>query len=253
MLLDSVAMNTIRGWLFYIVLSTTLVPLVLLAILLYPAPLTWRYAVGRSWARLMLECGRVICGMRYEVKGMENFPAADEPVLVLSKHQSAWEIFWLMSYVPHQVSFVYKKELHYVPVFGQALATMKMMAIDRKKGANAYSQFVRQGRRFLKNGWWILMFPEGTRTAPGAKTTYKTGGARFAALTGTRIVPVALNSGECWPRNSIAKKPGLITVSVGPAILSEGRTYEEIQNDLVTWIESEMKNISPTLYGQKDS
>ena len=230
-------MNTIRGWLFYIVLSITLVPLALLVILLYPAPLTWRYAVGRSWARLILECGRVICGMRYEVKGMENFPAADEPVLVLSKHQSAWEIFWLMSYVPHQVSFVYKKELHYVPVFGQALATMKMMAIDRKKGANAYTQLVRQGRRFLKNGWWILMFPEGTRTAPGAKTNYKTGGARFAALTGTRI----------------AKKPGLITVSVGPAILSEGRTYEEIQNDLVTWIESEMKNISPTLYGQKDS
>lgn len=244
-------MNLLRGWLFYIFLAITLLPTALVIILLYPAPLAWRYAVGKGWAKLILVSGRIICGMRYEVKGLDNFPSACEPVLVLSKHQSAWEIFWLMSHIPHLTSFVYKKELHYVPVFGQALATLKMMAIDRSKGANAYSQFLRQGRKFLKNGWWLLMFPEGTRTKPGAEAHYKTGGARFAAMTGTKIVPIALNSGECWPRNSIAKKPGLITVSIGKPIETKGRNYEEIQAELVEWIESEMCVISPHLYEKK--
>lgn len=244
-------MHVLRGWLFYIVLAITLIPLAIVLMILYPGPLTWRYRLGRSWARFILECGRLICGMRYEVRGMENFPATTEPVLVLSKHQSAWEIFWLIANVPHLTSFVYKKELHYVPVFGQALATLNMMAIDRKKGANAYSQFLRQGRQFIKNGWWLLMFPEGTRTAPGAEPHYKTGGARFAALTGTKIVPVALNSGECWPRNSIAKKPGLITISVGKPIETKGRQFEDIQEELVGWIESEMRVISPHLYEKK--
>lgn len=244
-------MNLLRGWLFYIFLSITLLPAAFLIILIYPAPLMWRYCIGRAWARLILESARIICGIRYQVKGMENFPSGDEPVLVLSKHQSAWEIFWMISHIPHLTSFVYKKELHYVPIFGQALASLNMMAIDRSKGSNAYMQFLRQGRNFLKKGWWLLMFPEGTRTAPGAAPQYKTGGARFATMTGTKIVPIALNSGECWPKNSIAKKPGLITVSIGQAIETKGRNHEEIQAQLIDWIESEMSLMSPHLYEKK--
>lgn len=157
----------------------------------------------------------------------------------------------MASLIPHQASFVYKKELHYVPVFGQALATLHMMAIDRKKGSRAYEQFMNQGKDFMKRGWWLAMFPEGTRTAPGAKTHYKSGGARFAVATSTPIIPIALNSGECWPRNSISKTPGLITVSVGPMIKTEGRGFEEVQAELVNWIEGEMHVISPVVYGNK--
>ena len=138
-----------------------------------------------------------------------------------------------------------------MPVFGQALATLRMMAIDRKKGSRAYEQFMRQGKAFMNDGWWLAMFPEGTRTAPGAKTHYKSGGARFAVATGTPIIPIALNSGECWPRNSISKKPGLITVSVGPMIETKDRTFDAVQADLVNWIEGEMHNISPDLYANK--
>ena len=149
------------------------------------------------------------------------------------------------------IGVVYKKELHYVPVFGQALATLHMMAIDRKKGSRAYEQFMNQGKNFMKRGWWLAMFPEGTRPAPGVKTHYKSGGARFAVATSTPIIPIALNSGECWPRNSISKKPGLITVSVGPMIKTEGRGFEEVQAELVNWIEGEMHVISPVVYGNK--
>ena len=241
-------MSVIRGWLYYIVLALTLIPLAIALIVLYPASASLRYQLAVSWARFMLKMGEVICDMRYEFKGLENFPSDDRPLLVLAKHQSAWDIFALASIIPHKASFVYKKELHYVPVFGQGLATLQMMAIDRKKGSRAYEQFMKQGREFLKKGWWLAMFPEGTRTAPGAKTHYKSGGARFAVATGTPIVPIALNSGQCWPRNSISKTPGLITVSVGPMIKTEGRTFESVQAELVNWIEGEMHVISPELY-----
>ena len=241
-------MSTLRGWIYYIVLALTLIPLALALIVLYPASLALRYRLATQWAEFMLRVGEVVCGMRYQFKGLENFPEDDSPLLILSKHQSAWDIFALASIIPHQTSFVYKKELHYVPVFGQALATLHMMAIDRKKGSRAYEQFMQQGKLFLQKGWWLAMFPEGTRTAPGQKIHYKSGGARFAVATGTPILPIALNSGECWPRNSISKTPGLITVSVGPRIETKGRTFEEVQQELVSWIEGEMHEISPEVY-----
>lgn len=127
-------MSTIRGWIYYLVLAITLIPLAVVLIVSYPfSSVSYRYRLAVSWARFMLRMGEVLCGMRYEFKGVENFPTDGTSVLVLSKHQSAWDIFALASLIPHQASFVYKKELHYVPVFGQALATLRMMAIDRKK------------------------------------------------------------------------------------------------------------------------
>ena len=117
-----------------------------------------------------------------------------------------------------------------------------MIAIDRKEGRSAYQLFLERGRAFVKRGWWVLLFPEGTRTKPGDKNTvYKTGGARFAISFGASVVPVALNSGRCWPRNSIAKYPGLITVSIGPVIATEGKSAHELNEEVRTWIESEIE------------
>ncbi|HIU73303.1 MAG TPA: 1-acyl-sn-glycerol-3-phosphate acyltransferase [Candidatus Aphodousia faecipullorum] len=245
-------MSTLRGWLFYIVLAITLIPVAIVVILMYPLPLAWRYRVGASWARFILWCADALCGVRYEVKGMENFPKDNRPVLVLSKHQSAWEVFWMISHVPNHATFVYKRELHYVPVFGQAIATLKMIAIDRKAHGRAYEQVLKQSREKIAQGWSIVMFPEGTRTAPGEENPhYKSGGARLAVATGLPIVPIALNSGQLWPRNSIAKKPGMITVSVGPMIESTGKDFDEVQTELVDWIETEMRRISPEAYARE--
>lgn len=240
--------NWIRGLLFYIILAVTLVPLTIMMLLAYPLPQPFRYKLGSSWGEFMLYVGRWVCGMRWDEKGMENLPPPSTPVVVLCKHQSAWECFWLISRLPNRASFVYKRELHKVPVFGQALASVEMMAIDRSQGGRAFVQVMKQGRRFLKNGWWIAMFPEGTRTTPGCEPAYKTGGTRFAIGNKVPIVPIALNSGEVWPRNSIGKKPGLITVSVGPMIQTEGREMEEVQAELINWIEGEMHQISPEVY-----
>ena len=166
--------------------------------------------------------------------------------VVLSKHQSAWETLFLPLILGNPAGFVYKKSLHMIPFFGWALKSMRMIAIDRKEGRSAYQLFLERGRAFVKRGWWVLLFPEGTRTKPGDKNTvYKTGGARFAISVGASVVPVALNSGRCWPRNSIAKYPGLITVSVGPVIATEGKSAHELNEEVRTWIESETSDLSP--------
>ena len=244
-------LNAIRGFLFYVAFSIILIPFAITLWMLKPFKRDWRFAYARKWANLMLWLGRVICGMRWEEKGMENLPDSSQPVVVLAKHQSAWETFWMFARLPNYISYVYKKELHWVPVFGWALASMGMMAINRAEGRHAFVQFMRQGAKFMDDGWWIVLFPEGTRTTPGCEPNYKTGGARFAVSKGVPVVPIALNAGELWPRNSIAKKPGLITVSVGPMIETKGKTVEEVQQAMINWIEGEMAVISPEIYGQK--
>lgn len=240
--------DTARGWIFYFVLAVTLVPVSVAIVFTSPFSAKAPFAVARAWARFMLGVARSVCGLDFEELGMENFPADGSPVLVMSKHQSAWECFWMFARLPAKMSFVYKKELHFIPVFGQAVACLKMTAINRSKGASAFDAFMQGGKASLARGSWIVLFPEGTRTAPGQTVRYKTGGARFAEATGVPIVPVALNSGSFWPRNSIGKVPGRITVSVGPVIATQGRSFEAIQDDVVSWIEGEMRRIAPEDY-----
>ena len=195
------------------------------------------------WSRGMVRSLRVGGGVDCRVMCLVNLPGSSEtPVVVVSTHQSAWETLFLPLILGNPAGFVYKKSLHMIPFFGWALKSMRMIAIDRKEGRSAYQLFLERGRAFVKRGWWVLLFPEGTRTKPGDKNTvYKTGGARFAISVGASVVPVALNSGRCWPRNSIAKYPGLITVSVGPVIATEGKSAHELNEEVRTWIESEIE------------
>jgi 1-acyl-sn-glycerol-3-phosphate acyltransferase len=105
-----------------------------------------------------------------------------------------------------------------------------------------------QGKRRLQGGQWIIMFPEGTRTPVGSQGKYKSGGTRLAVETETPVVPIAVNSGECWPKNSFVKKPGKITVSIGKPISPEGQTPDGMMEQVEQWIESEMRVISPHAY-----
>lgn len=134
--------------------------------------------------------------------------------------------------------FLYKRSLNKIPVFGWALWSMEMLAIDRSQGRSAFENFMHRGPEFLKRGWWITLFPEGTRVPPGEHVRYKTGGARFACATGTPILPIAHNAGLFWPKNSIAKRPGVITVEVGPIIETAGRDPHEVTLEVEAWIES---------------
>jgi 1-acyl-sn-glycerol-3-phosphate acyltransferase len=189
------------------------------------------------------------CGLRWQVQGWENFP--NGPAIILSKHQSAWETLFLTSHLPRQICFVYKKELHLVPFFGWGLALLRMIPIDRAKGREAFEQVVQIGQQRLDEGRWPLLFPEGTRIAPGKMGRFKMGGALLAIRTGTPIIPIAHNAGECWPRNSFLKKSGLITVSIGAPISPEGLTPEALNQKVHDWISAEMQRLNPERYSPK--
>jgi len=170
----------------------------------------------------------------------------------MPKHQSTWETFFLISYMPREAVFVFKRELLWVPFFGWGLGLLRMIHIDRSKGADAFEQVVGQGAEKLAQRRWIVMFPEGTRTQPGTEGRYKTGGARLALRTGVPVVPIAVNSGECWPKGGWIKRPGLITVSIGDPITTQGKTPEAITEEVRQWIEAEMRVLNPERYPPND-
>ncbi len=205
-----------------------------------------RYWMVSGWCRSIVVAARWLCGIRYRIVGAENLP--DSPVVVLSKHQSAWETVALPALLPKPLCFVFKRELLLVPFFGWALGMLKMIHIDRKKGSRAFVSVIRQGRERLADGSWVIMFPEGTRTPTGVDGVYKSGGARFAIATGAPVVPIAHNAGRVWPRNALIKRPGLITVSIGPLIETAGLDADTVNTRVAEWIEAEMRRIDPDAY-----
>jgi 1-acyl-sn-glycerol-3-phosphate acyltransferase len=212
----------------------------LVALATFPFPPLTRYRIITLWSRLTVDAARLICGIRYRVLGAENIPR--EPCVILSKHQSAWETLAFQVVFPPHV-WVLKRELLRVPFFGWGLAMLSPIAIDRGAGARALRQTLEQGRVRLNQGFSIVIFPEGTRVAPGVRGTYHPGGAWLAAQVGAPVVPVAHNAGTLWPRKAFLKQPGLITISIGPAISPHNRTAEEINVQVERWIEDEMRRI----------
>jgi 1-acyl-sn-glycerol-3-phosphate acyltransferase len=225
---------TLGQWLFTLIFS-------LFAILTFPLKPVTRYRIISLWARSMLWWLRVTCGVRYRIIGRENIP--DHPSTILSKHQSAWETLAFQQIFPPQV-WVLKRELLWVPFFGWGLAMTSPIAIDRSAGREALKQMVSQGKDRMKKGFWVVIFPEGTRMSPGTKGKYHIGGAWLATHTSSTVVPVAHNAGEFWPKNSFIKKPGTITVSIGQPIESAGLKPDALNQQVEHWIEQEMLLLS---------
>lgn len=242
-------MTHIRSTLFMawaLVWSVFTAPLVVVAALLLRG--LWGYRAGKLW-RLGIQAGvEILLGIRPQVIGRENMPK--EPCVILAKHQSAWETMTLQDYVPNGAYcvFVLKKELLRVPLIGWGLAAMKMISIDRSAGKDALDQVVTQGRERLQQGFYVIVFPEGTRVPVGQKKRYKPGGAYLATHVGCKVVPIAHNAGELWPRQAFLKKSGTITVSIGPAFDATGLTEAEVNRRAEEWIEGEMHRISPHRY-----
>jgi len=239
-------MQFIRSFIFLIVMAVATVIWAPISMLFAFLPYNQRYYITARWNVFIIWAAKVICGIRYQTRGFENFP--DTPAILLAKHQSAWETIFLLMATPRPLVFVFKKEITYIPFFGWAISMLRMIPIDRSKGKDAFSQVVVQGKKRLADGQWIIMFPEGTRIPVGQKGNYKGGGARQAVETQAPVVPIALNSGECWPKNSFIKKPGTVTVSVGKPISSEGKNAVELMQEVEAWIEAEMRVISPDVY-----
>lgn len=211
-----------------------------IALLTFPLPPLTRYRVITCWSRLMVAAATAICGIRYRVLGAENIPK--EPCIILSKHQSAWETLAFQVLLPPHV-WVLKRELLWIPFFGWGLAMLSPIAIDRSAGARALRQALEQGRTRLAQGFSVVIFPEGTRTTPGARGTYHPGGAWLAVKTGVAALPIAHNAGVCWPRNAFLKYPGLVTISIGPPLASRDARPEALNARVEEWIETEMQRI----------
>lgn len=211
-----------------------------LALLSFPLPAATRYRLITTWSRWIVAGAETICGIRYRVLGAERVPAA--PFIVLSKHQSAWETLAFQAIFPPQV-WVVKRELLWIPFFGWGLAMLSPIAINRGAASRALNQLLEQGRDRLARGLCIVIFPEGTRVAPGVRGQYRTGGAWLAVKTATRVLPVAHNAGELWPRNAWIKRPGLVTVSIGDPIDAGRLTPDELNRRVEEWIEAEVRRI----------
>jgi len=208
-----------------------------------------RYRFIGLWNKVVIQVLKHLCGIHFEIRGMENIQAVlDQPVVVLSKHQSAYETIAYIALLPKQLCFVFKRELLWIPFFGWALALLKMIHINRASKETAALSVASQGRKRLSEGKWILMFPEGTRTPVGSHKPYRKGGARLASATGATVVPIAHNAGRFWPRNSFMKYPGTVIFSIGPAIASAGKSGDQLHQEVESWIEAEMRRIDSSAY-----
>lgn len=208
-----------------------------------------RYKLISVWNKVVIWLLWHVCGIQYEVRGLEHVSAVlNHPVIILSKHQSAYETIAFITLLPKQLCFVFKRELLWIPFFGWTLALLKMIHIDRSNKQTAALSVASQGRKRLAEGKWILMFPEGTRTPRGSTKPYRKGGTRLACATGALVIPIAHNAGNFWPKNSFLKQPGTVIFSIGPAIPSEGKSGEQLQQEVEGWIENEMRVIDPSAY-----
>ena len=241
----------IRSLIFLLLMVVATVVWAPISMLFAFLPYNQRYYITARWNVFIIWAAKVVCGIHYQFKGYENFP--DGHAIVLAKHQSAWETIFLLMATPRPLVFVFKKEITYIPFFGWAISLLRMIPIDRSKGKDAFAQVVAHGKKRLADGQWIIMFPEGTRIAVGKKGTYKGGGARLAVETKTQVVPIALNSGECWPKNSFIKRPGTVTVSVGKPIQPGDDNPVDLMLKVEAWIEAEMRVISPGAYNADGS
>ena len=236
----------LRSILFMLVLLVVTPPYALLMIFCFPLPHRARRYTAVPWVFMTIWLIKHVLGIDYRVEGRENIP--DRPAVILSKHQSAWETVVLQQVFPLSL-FVWKRELKWqLPFFGWALAVIPMISIDRGAGKNALLQLVEQGRLRLSQGYPVIIFPEGTRVAPGSHRRYKIGGANLGVATGAPVLPLVHNAGEYWGRNAFFKRPGTITVSIGPAIDPTGLSADEVNNRAEAWMEAEMARISPHLY-----
>jgi 1-acyl-sn-glycerol-3-phosphate acyltransferase len=233
------------GWMLITVIPWGLT-LVLISVWVRRTPLWW-FAV--NWFRLVVWGTRVILGVQVRVTGLENLPqGATAPAILLSKHQSTFETLLLPTLMPRPLAFVFKRELLRVPFFGWSMARLDMIHIDRESRAQAMKHVVAQGKVRLAQGTWVIMFPEGTRIDRGQKGTYQTAGTRLAVEAGAPVIPIAVSSGKCWPRQGFTKHPGVVDVSIGKPIASVGREPKELMREVEAWIEAEMRRIDPEAY-----
>ncbi|WP_081623269.1 lysophospholipid acyltransferase family protein [Methylotenera sp. 1P/1] len=230
----------LRSLLFYLGLLVITPIFSVIAILLVPLNNVTRSRIASGWAYCTVYWLKLTCNLSVSVQGREHIP--NHPSIVLCKHQSAWETIALQTIFPPQI-WVMKRELLMIPFLGWAFMALAAIPIDRSAGREALKKLVANGKDRLARGLWVVIFPEGTRTAPGQRAKYHVGGAWLAAHTQSTVVPVAHNAGRYWRKNSFIKYPGTIQVVIGPPIETAGMKPDEVNQRVEAWIEAEMQSL----------
>ena len=221
-----------RSIFFYLLLSLWTI---LLGILCLPYLILPSYYLSKPvkiWILGIFILLKYVCKITHEIQGFKNIPS--EAVLVASKHQSAFETFALFYYLPKAI-FIHKKQLFFIPIFGQYLKKINMISIDRKGKASTMRLMLKQTSKRAQYGFSIIIFPEGTRKKPGEKPDYKSGFVGLYNELKTPILPVAVNSGKCWPKDTFVKKPGKIIIKFLPLIdsnLSRANVLSEVKTKI---------------------
>jgi 1-acyl-sn-glycerol-3-phosphate acyltransferase len=233
----------IRSSIFAIIMPiwTAFYSFILLSVWIFP--LRVRTNTVAIWTRSVIWLLKIICGVHYQVEGFDAIPK-DRNGIIFSKHQSIWETYFLPGLFD-RTTLIAKQELLWIPFFGWGMATTAPITINRNNKRSAMMQIMMKGKKYLEMGRWVLIFPEGTRVAPGEVGKYRLGGARLAIEANYPLLPVAHNAGRFWARKNFLKKPGTITVVFGPLIEPKGRTVEELNAEAKAWIETTMLRIDP--------
>ena len=228
--------------LFFFILT----PIFSLLILLFrPFGFSASWFWAKLWSNIMLGLARIICGIKIEIEGQEHFP--DEACVVMAKHQSAMETIAMPLLVP-PYAWILKRELFYIPIFGWALAVMGTIAIRRGNPREAIKQVIEQGKARLAQNRWVVIFPEGTRSAVGTTGNYQPGGVVVAHKAGAAILPMAHNAGAHWPKRGFIKTPGTVTFKFLPLIDAETVTATK-RNDLLERLERDIESETRKLGG----
>jgi 1-acyl-sn-glycerol-3-phosphate acyltransferase len=213
---------------------TAILAVVALPVLVLPRrSMLW---IFHAWSWMVVMLLRTICGIRLRVTGTEHLPR-DGAALVAAKHQSAFDTIVWLGLLPRP-AYVLKRELLWIPIYGWLVRRARMIAVDREAGGAAMRHLMRAGRQAAAEGRQMVIFPEGTRVAPGAHVPYQPGIAALAAVTGLPVIPVATDSGLHWGRRAFHKRPGTITVAILPP-LPAGLRREALLQRLEAVIEAE--------------
>jgi len=230
----------LRSAIFFTGMAVSAVVFCPVAILAWPVPPVTRMRIIGLWARFICWWLALTCHLRHEVEGLEHLPAA--PGVILSKHQSAWETIMFQVIFPPQI-WALKREALWLPFFGWGLAATSPIAIDRSTPVRALDRLLRQGRQKLAEGRWVVIFPEGTRMAPGEQGAFHPGGAMLAVKAGVDVLPVAHDAGCYWARRGFLKKPGVIKVRIGPPIKTEAKKASAVNDEAREWIADTMTTL----------
>ena len=228
-----------RSIIFYILLYiwTLVLGILFLPYLIIPKTNIRKLAI--LWINGILLNLQIICGITYEINGIQNIP--NKAVIIASKHQSTFETLLLFKYIKNSI-FIHKRELFFIPIFGLYLKKINMISINRADGPNAIRKMLNKVNAKIKTGNSIIIFPEGTRKKPGEIPNYKTGIAGIYKESEADVLPVAVNSGNYWPKHTFIKKSGKITIAflkIIPSKLDKKVFLEKIESA----IEKETKKI----------